>query len=289
MMQSPSDQLREPFDIYVVGLGIMGVRHVTREAEDCLRASRTAYFVDHGFGIPQYLANLGPRPIALLGEYAEGRNRIETYRKMAAIVIDAALSDPPVCFATYGHPTVFVYPSLLIQRAAAVLELRVHVVPGISIFDAAFIDLGLDPGLTGLQIFEASTLLADKRTLQSDVPCLLLQVDSVESAFYTRRLSRPERFMGLQEHLLRFYPAEHEVVTLFSPTFPILPPIINRFALRDLPEHCASTAQSGTMYIPPMLTIPDRDELFIAQLSDPEHLLSITRPRLPYPHDEGTE
>jgi uncharacterized protein YabN with tetrapyrrole methylase and pyrophosphatase domain len=166
MAQLRSDPRREPFDIYVLGLGIIGVRHLTREAEDCLRASRTVYFVDHGFGVPEYLAGLGPRPVSLLSEYEEGRNRIETYRRMAAAVIDGALTDPPVCFATYGHPTVFVYPSLLIQRAAAVLDLRVHIVPGISIFDTAFIDLGLDPGLTGLQVFEATALLVDNRPLQ---------------------------------------------------------------------------------------------------------------------------
>jgi hypothetical protein len=267
-----------PFEIYLVGLGIMAVRHSTREAEDCLRASKHVYYVAHGFGIPEYLDNLCLTATNLLPEYREGESRLGTYQSMAALVINTALSDPPVCFATYGHPTMYVYPSVLIKRAAALLDLRVHVVPGISMFDTILVDLDFDPGLTGLQMYEATALLVEERSLQSDVPCVLLQVDTVESALFTRAPSNAERFVRLQQHLLRFYPPEHEVIAVMSPTFPILVPIRDRFPLSDLPARYVKGAQSGTLYIPPIRKERPRNIELERQLYDPEHLGQITRP-----------
>lgn len=276
-MQRKAKSDHGPFEIYLVGLGIVGVRHITREAEDCIRASNQVFLVDHGFGVREFLEELGPKVSPLLEHYKEGESRLETYQNMATVVVDAALENPPVCFATYGHPTFYVFPTMLIQRAAALLDLRVHVVPGISAFDAVLIDLGLDPGLTGFQMYEATALLMQDRILQPDVPCLLLQVDTVESALFTRRGSRAERFVRLQQHLLNFYPADHEVISVLSSTFPLLVPIRNRFPLSELPEQYAKGTQSGTLYIPPLgKQIPLNDELE-KQLYDPKHLRRITK------------
>ena len=265
-----------PFELYLVGLGIVGVRHSTREAEDCIRASKHVFYVDHGFGIREFLQELCPNVTPLLGEYKEGGSRLTTYQNMAAIAVNAAMEDPPVCFATYGHPTMFVYPSVLIQRAAALLGLRVHVVPGISIFDAVLIDLGLDPGLTGFQMYEATALLIEDRIIQPDVPCLLLQVDTVEFALFTRRHSKPNRFQRLQQHLQKFYPPDHAVISVLSSTFPILVPIRQKFPLRRLAQEYAKGTHSGTLYIPPLGRTVGRNKELEKQLYDPQHLRRMT-------------
>jgi precorrin-6B methylase 1 len=267
----------EPFDIYIVGLGIMGVRHITREAEECLKTSKHVLYVDHGLGIPEYLGSVCKKTTNLLGEYKEGQNRLKTYRAMAAAVVDAAVKGGPVAFATYGHPTFYVYPSVLIRNAAALLGLRVHVVPGISVFDTAVIDLAFDPGLTGFQMYEATSVIIQKRQLQPDVPCLLLQVDALESAFFTRALSKPERFVRLQRHLLKFYSPGHELIALLSSTFPILNPLLQKFPLRDLPARYSRDVRSGTLYIPPIRKAAPRDKKLEKLVFDPRHLKRITR------------
>lgn len=265
-----------PFEIYLVGLGIVGIRHMTLEGQDCIRASKRVYYVDHGFGVPEYLQTICPKTTNLLYEYQEGESRLRTYRGMAAEVINGALDDPPVCFATYGHPTMYVYPSVLIKKAAALLDLRVHVVPGISTLDTVWVDLGIDPGLTGMQIYEATGLLIQNRELQPDVPCLLLQVDTVESGLFSRAASKAERFRRLQEHLLKFYPQEHRVITVFSATHPLLVPIRDEFPLSELPQRYARSTQSGTLYIPPLGGNIKRNELLEKQLYDRKHLERIT-------------
>lgn len=266
----------EPFDIYVVGLGIMAVFQTTREAEEAIRSCNHALYVDHSLGVAEYLKGLCGKATSLLNLYQEHESRLETYRSMAATVIEAALTEPPVCFAAYGHPTMYVYPTVLIRKAASLLNLKVHVVPGISIFDTAIVDLGFDPGITGFQMYEATAVLVEERALQPDVPCLLLQVDTVESALFTRAQSTPERFRRLQKHLLKFYPPSHVVTALYSSTFPILPPIRDSFPLSELPERAVRGAQSGTLYIPPIQRTGKRDTRLEKQLYDPKHLAKIT-------------
>jgi hypothetical protein len=101
-------------------------------------------------------------------------------------------------------------------------------------------------------------------------------VDTVESALFTRARSKPERFLRLQEHLLKFYPPDHGVISLYSATFPILVPIRDTFPLRDLPTRYLKGTQSGTLYIPPILKDAVRDKALEEQLYNREHLAKIT-------------
>lgn len=275
-MRTNSGELPPPPDIYIVGLGIVSVRQVTREAEDAIRASNTVLYVDAGFGVNDYLRALCKNVENLLTEYREGTPRMEAYRTMAARVVDAALENPPVTFAVYGHPTFFVYPSALIRRSAELLGLGVEVLPGISTIDAVSIDLGLEVGMTGLQIHEATTMLLVKRRLDPQVPCFLLQVDALETAFYTASRSVPERFRRLQTHLLQFYPPEHVLLNVRSSTFPLYPPDIESIPLNELPERLASSGATGTLYIPQIEVTPIADQELEAAVYDVEHLRRVT-------------
>jgi hypothetical protein len=269
-----SDRGARP-DIYVVGTGILGVWHLTREAEACLGRSSQCFLVDPGYGIAEHIAELGPRVHNLLEEYQEGGSRIDTYRKMSARVVEAALEEPPVSLAVYGHPTLFVYPTTLIRAAAPHLGLEVEVVAGISSLDTMLIDLDLDPGMNGLQLYDANAVLVERRRLDPEVPCLLLQVDAVESAFHSEAASRPSRFKRLRDHLLQFYPEDHLVTNLRSTSFPIFEPLRVSFELRELPEQIAERRLGGTLYLPPARHA-EFDEELAREIYDPFHLNRIT-------------
>lgn len=270
-------QIAPPPDIYVVGLGMVSVRQITRETEDAIRASNTVLYVDAGFGVHSYLASLCQNVENLLTEYHEGSLRVDTYRAMAARVIEAALDSPPVTFAVYGHPTFFVYPSELIRRSAALLGLGVDVLPGISTIDAVSVDLGIDFGTTGLQVHEATGMLLTKRRLDPEIPCLLLQVDAIETAFYATGRSLPERFRRLQEHLMEFYPPEHVVASVRSSTFPLFSPDIEPIPLGDLSGRLADSGATGTLFIPAVSARPFTDTELAADVNDLAHLRRVTR------------
>ncbi len=98
-------------DIYIVGLGVLNVDHITRETERVIRRSNEVLYVDTGVATQAYLEGLSPRVTSLFAtSYEEDGNRLNAYHHMAARVLDAAMDHPPVTFAMHGHPIVGVRP-----------------------------------------------------------------------------------------------------------------------------------------------------------------------------------
>ena len=187
-----------PFDISIVGLGITVVRQHTREVEATIRRAKEVLHVGSvGAGTHEYLQTLCPRVTDLNATaYKPSRKRLEIWDRISAAVLQAALDHPPVVFAVHGHPMVYVYPSQQILRAAEALGLRTTVMPGISAFDTLCADLRLDPGMQGLQMYEATELLLRRRPLQPDVPCFLWQIGAVESTLHSEATSLPRDLPG---------------------------------------------------------------------------------------------
>jgi uncharacterized protein YabN with tetrapyrrole methylase and pyrophosphatase domain len=241
-----------PFDIAIVGLGIVGVHQITREVEETIRRCRQTFVVDGGFGVVPYLKTICSEVTSLLPFYERGKERLPTYRRMAAEVINAAIAGSPVCFATYGHPLVFCYPAILIHRAAKLLNLRVEAFPGISSLDTLFVDLGIDAATDGLQMYETTDLLLRRRPLQNDVPCILWQVNAIAEPTYETDRRSADQFLPLQNYLLEFYPPEHPITLVLSKTFPLLESTVETYRLGTLATDLERGPQSGNLYIPPV-------------------------------------
>lgn len=248
-----------PFDIGIVGTGIVGTHQLTREAEEVVRRSKRTFVIDSGYGIPEYLATLCPVVTELGPLYKPGRNRLPTYRNMAAEVVSAAVADPPVCLATYGHPWVYCYPTTLITRAAPLLGLHVEVFPGVSAFDTLLVDLGTDIAFNGVQMYEATDLLLRRRPLQTDVTCIIWQPTVVGDPTCPADAYTAEQFRPLQDYLLRFYPADHEASLVATKTFPLMRSVVQRLRLGDLAMELAGAPGVGTLYIPAVSSRPVED------------------------------
>lgn len=277
-MTSSTNGHRPP-DIYIVGLGINGIEHVTRETEAACRRSNEILAVPTNPAVLTYLQSLCPKITDLHPlSYREDERRMNAYDTMSAMTLAAALEHPPVTFATYGHPYIYVCPTRLILDAAPLLGLTVEVQPGISSLDTMFIDLGVDPAVDGLQMYEATDLLVRRRPLQPDVPCLLWQVGSVESALYSTADSRPERFFRIRDYLLQYYPEKHEVTAVFSAHHPLMESTKVTFALGEMESHHDDLHQGLTLYIPPVQTREVADLDLLMKIESVEHLNQLTRP-----------
>lgn len=240
-------------DIYIVGLGIRGADQITREVEAAIRHSMAVFFVASNNGVGDYLQKLRPKRVTNLASlYREGVSRLQTYDRISAAVLGSAFEHPPVTFATYGHPLIYVYPSYQIITAAPLLRLSVKMFPGVSALDCTLIDLGLDPALSGLQMYEATELLVRRRPLQNDVPCLIWQVGSTEVVYYTKHETTAGQLRGLQSHLLTYYPANHEVTAVFSSPLPGVSSSLRKFPLNEMTSNHAFLHQGVTLYIPPV-------------------------------------
>jgi len=264
-------------DIYIVGLGIKGIEHITREVESVCRRSTEILAVPTLPAVMHYLQTLCPQVIDLHPiSYREDENRIDAYDTMSAMVLAAALDHPPVTFATYGHPLVYVYPTRQIVDAAPYLGLTVKVLPAVSSLDTMIIDLDFDPAINGLQMYEATDVLVRRRPLQTDVPCLLWQVGAVESALYSSAPNRPERFFRIKEYLLEFYPPHHEVAAVYSSHHPLFDSSVVKFSLAEMDQHHDDLHQGLTLYIPPVGKRPAIDIDLVQKIASLDHLKSIT-------------
>jgi len=266
-----------PVDIYIVGTGICPGLHLTREAEAVLRSSKQVLYVDKSFGISEFLGQYCADLVDLHRDaYVEGENRLDAYRKMASIVIDAALSNPPVTFALYGHPLVYSLPPFLVLAASEVLGLRVRVLPGISSLDTLFVDLKFDPCTQGVQMYEATDLLLRKRPIQADVPCFIWQIGTVESRLFSTKGSAPSRFEKIKEYLLNFYPKSHKMFAVYSSSMPLVPSSITEFTLDAIEDVAAKLHQGVTVYIPPIEVRPAVDQSILEEMDDSLHLIKLT-------------
>lgn len=271
-------QYREP-DIYVVGLGIKGIEHVTRETEAAFRRSNEILAVATHPAVLTYLESMGPKVTNLHTiSYREDEHRLDAYDTMAASVLAAALEHPPVTFALYGHPMIYVLPSRQVMQAAPYLGLKAEVQPGISSLDTIFCDLGIDPASDGLQMYEATDLLLRRRPLQPDVPCLIWQVGTVESVLYSTAMSRPERFSRIKEYLLQFYPPEHELIAVYSTHHPLLDPTMTKFKLGEMEAHHYDLHQGLTVYIPPVQIRAVEDLELARKIESQDHHLTLVQP-----------
>ncbi len=265
-------------DIWIAGLGIQTAAQLTREVEDAIRSSREVLYLDTGVATRSLLEALCPRVISLYDEsYSEERPRVSAYEHMAARVVEAALDHPPVTFAIHGHPLVAAHPPFLVLDLAAALELSVTVLPGISAIDTILADLRIDPIVHGVQMYEATDLLLRRRPLQPDVPAVLWQIGSLESALHTQRVSREERFTRFVAYLRQFYPAGHEVAAVYSAPHPLLRPHIVRFAIDDMGHYAHEFHAGFTLYVPPAGARPVQDLELAELLYSAEHLRAITR------------
>lgn len=255
----PADRVVWPFDIGIVGTGIVGTHQLTREAEEVIRRSRRTFVIADGYGVADYLRTLCPDVTDLGFLYEPGKNRMPTYHKMAAEVIAAAVADPPVCLATYGHPWVYCYPTTLITRAAAHLHLHVEVFPGVSAFDTLIVDLGMDIADNGIQMYEATDLLLRRRPLQNDVNCVIWQPTVAGDPTCPADVYEAQQFLPLQNYLLGFYPEDHEVSLVTTKTFPLARSIVQRLRLGDLASQLSGAPGVGTLYIPALAERPVAD------------------------------
>ncbi len=238
--------------IFIVGLGIMNLKHITVEAMDVIKRSGHILFVDSGFGVESFFNSHCEKVTNLASCYKKGRSRREAYNEMASLVLDSALKKAPVCFAVYGHPNIFVYPTYLIKSLAPFFDLNVKILPGISAFDTIITDLGIDPGFHGFQMYDSTDVLIRKRPLLNDVPCLLWQPEVTGIVEYSVRNDLMQNLIKLQGHLLRFYPKDHEISLIRSSSFPLIDPVRTNFQISQFAETVFKTKWAGSIYIPPV-------------------------------------
>jgi uncharacterized protein YabN with tetrapyrrole methylase and pyrophosphatase domain len=232
----------------VVGTGIELGSHLTAEARSVIERADLVLCVVGEPAALAWLEGLNPRTRSLHGLYEVGRLRTEVYAAIVDAVLEPVREGLDVCLALYGHPGVFVAPSHDAIDRARSEGFPTRLLPGISAEDCLFADLGIDPGSSGWQSYEATAFLAGGRRADPTAALVLWQVGVVGDDRVTRgssNLALPQ----LVDALRRTYPADHAVVVYEASPYPGFGPLIRRVPLGELSgEHVTALS---TLYVSP--------------------------------------
>src|SRR5205823_11514314 len=117
---------------------------------------------------------LTPKIKSLWPLYQSGVLRRDAYAAEVAAILEAAMQGKPVAYLTVGNPVFFDSVTQGLLEAGQERELDVRIVAGISSIDTILVDLQRDIA-PGLQIYDATALVAYAIKPRVDMACLLLQ------------------------------------------------------------------------------------------------------------------
>jgi Tetrapyrrole (Corrin/Porphyrin) Methylases len=206
-------KLRGPFarrQLYVIGLGVKIPGHTTIEAAEAMsRCARIYSIVQEPSAVWLPSAVRATPVVNLLSMYIEGALRIENYQRVANAILEGLKEAAVVGYVTYGNPLAYDSVAQMLVRNARRDSIPFQVVPGISSIDTILCDLGIDMA-PGVQIYEASWLVASRTPLNPSVAAILLQLGHFGSARAHYRDRRPiEALKDLVEYLSGFYQPSH--------------------------------------------------------------------------------
>jgi uroporphyrin-III C-methyltransferase len=119
---------------------------------------------------------LNPHARSLDGHYGPEKDRALTYAEIADEIVSEVLGGASVCVALYGHPGLYASPGHEAIRRVAELGIPARMLPAVSALDCLFADLGIDPGRSGLQTYEATYFLRRRPPVDVRATLVLLQV-----------------------------------------------------------------------------------------------------------------
>jgi Tetrapyrrole (Corrin/Porphyrin) Methylases len=241
----------------VVGTGIQLMGQVTLETESAIRAASKLLYLVTDPVTEGWLTDLNSSAEDLKPLYADKKLRIQTYDEMVERILGYVRAGENVCAAFYGHPGVFVYPSHEAVKHAKAEGYHAIMLPGISAEDCLFADLGVDPGSSGCQSFEATDFLVYRRRFDGFVPLILWQVSCIGQITHEPEYSTAGLAV-LASKLSEVYGSEHEAIIYEAARFPVCPPVIHRTKIGSL-SSAPMSGISTLVVLPKTMAQPDPD------------------------------
>lgn len=236
-------------DVYALGTGLRIPSDLTLATIGALRRSSTVFALP-GIDLSGITDSL---IVDLSVHYSRNRKRADSYRRMAAVILMSARERPPVSFLTYGNPVVGTEVTRLLCATAAKTRLRVEVVNAPSSIEAVCAILKIDP-FQGLQLWEASAVLAQRPCISRDAWLFLMQVPYVGATTATHLLPAHRydaaSLTALRELLVDHY-SECHVAYFVRTAMGVHPTAVRRFCLGDLVR--SVPANAATLAVPPFM------------------------------------
>lgn len=233
----------------MIGTGITGMRQLSREAEQALRACRKVF---HLTSVHDELAKLCDDVVNNADEYWTGEKQGTVYVRIIDKIMAEVAKGPGVANVIYGHPLFFDDINKELIRRCRAQSLDYVVLPGISSLDTLSTDFEIDYG-DGLQVFEVQHMIRDGHPLNPHIHAIILQIGQFGTNLTIPEVPSPEgRFKPLEEYLVKFYPPEHQVFVAFSDRGDNWRRFQLRCAINELDKNRKKIFKGTTLYIPPV-------------------------------------
>lgn len=233
----------------MVGVGIKIVGHVTLETQAFIEQAEKVLYMVANDPMVDWIRTLNPTAEALDHYYADDKLRLQTYHEMVERILGLVRQGLRVCVVFYGHPGIVVTPAHIAIDQARAEGFSAWMLPAISAEDCLLADLSIDPVLHGLQSFEATKFLLQKRQVDITSNLILWQVGTIGVLRYYEHINITNGLRALTEYLLNFYNADHEIILYEASLVSTVPPHIQHLPLVQLPA--AAVTRMSTLYIPP--------------------------------------
>ena len=237
--------------LFIVGLGIKARSHITEEAKVVLKRSNKIFYLSHHKEINSYLESLNHNCFSLSEIYFSNEYRKESYKAISDRIIHELSNEENICLAIYGHPTFFVQPSTYIAQLCKKKGIRAHILPGISSIDCLMADFNINPGSGGLQVYDCTELLVDKKVIDVNSNLILMQPSVIGNKRHKRDKSIVNSTLGvLQNYLIDAYQDSNTPIYIYraarSPEEKAVKIESTLSCLRESSLHLSSS-----LYIPP--------------------------------------
>jgi hypothetical protein len=179
------------------------------------------------------LEALNPNARSLDFLYEAGKDRHRTYEEMADAFLEPARRGYRSCAVLYGHPGVFGLPAHAAVAQARAEGIPARMIPAVSALDCLFADLGVDPGTTGMQCYEATYFVEQRPPIDVDATLVLLQVGMIGERGGDPTPAVAGRFEALVEQLGTLYGPTREAALYTASPYPGAAPSIVRFPLGE--------------------------------------------------------
>jgi precorrin-6B methylase 1 len=251
-----------------VGTGMRMAGQVTPLAQSYIETADVVVSAVPNIFTRNWIQGIAREFICVLGYYSdcdvEGKNRRDTYRRMADTILDQVRAGKTVCAAFYGHPGIFACISHMAIKDARAEGYSAEMLPGVSAEDCLVADLGLDPGRTGMQSMETTQFMIYERRIDPSALLILWQPFLAGELTLKRFETTPARLQVLVDKLARDYPLDHAVILYEAATHPLEKTRMDTILLRDLPS--ASLQGATTLVIKPAYPLK-RDQAIVDQLN----------------------
>lgn len=248
--------------LVAVGMGIRTVGQLTMEAAAWIeRVDKVLYVLPDPVAeaLVHELNPEGAESLAVL--YRENEPRIDSYHAMVEKTLSHVRRGERVCLATYGHPGVFAYPTHESIRRARAEGYPARMLPGVSAEDCLFADLGIDPGTSGCQSYEATDFLINQRWFDPSSHVVLWQIGVLGDVTYQPHGSKIRGMEPLLQRLMSVYGPYHPVYVYEAAMLPGVEATVRQSPLWALPR--AGISPLSTLYVPP--GSPPRTDLMLTQ------------------------